>query len=274
MNPSQIEALKMLPIGSRHLMVLTTGLLVAVWSVIAFETPSRCHGRYRYPGWVVESSPDGVETLSAESSPTIDAPSMTDTQNVRGGGDTVGVDIWGNPVTDEELAEITAPRPPEPLAESESRRQDEASAKYTLGDFADSEWKIGVQWRDTKKIDVSWFRVKTNGSSQWGFNIGSSGQWKLDDGLFITISQDFFLGWNGKRLYSARIGDDPNYLEGIIRGWKPWEPASVMGRWQAIRLGVKRPNPPPWNDLEERLKREAEAEAAEEERSELAGDEP
>lgn len=265
----------MLPTNSPCVMVLTTGLIVAVWSVIAFETPSRCRGRHYYPAGVVESSPDSVETLSAESAPKIDAPSMPDTQQkVRGSGDTVGVDIWGNPVTDEELAEITAPRPPEPLTESESRRQDETTSKYTTADFADSEWKIGVQWRDSKKIDVSWFRVKMNGSSQWGFNIGSSGQWKLDDGLFITVSQDFFLGWNGKRLFSARIGDDPNYLEGIIRGWKPWEPASVMGRWQAIRLGVKRPNPPPWNDLEERLKREAEAEAADDEGNDLAEDKP
>jgi len=158
----------------------------------------------------------------------------------------VGVDIWGNPVSEEELADLTAPRP----AEAEKR--------YTRSDLAGSEWKVGINWRDSDKIDVSWFRLKADGASEWGFFIGGQGRWKMDDGLFVTVSQDYFLGWNGKRLFSAKIGNDPNYLEGVIRGWKPWEPAAVMGRWQAIRLGVERPNPPPWHDLEERVKLEEE----------------
>ena len=52
-------------------------------------------------------------------------------------------------------------------------------------------------------------------------------------GPILTLTREFPLGWGGKRLFSARIDPaKPVYLEGIVRGWKPWEPATVMGLWQ------------------------------------------
>lgn len=175
----------------------------------------------------------------------------------------IGVDMWGNAVTEADMEEVR------------TEEKEEVPKTYRRSDFAGSEWKIGVNWRDSERIDVSWFRIKSDGTTQWGFNIGSQGQWKMDEGLYLTVSQDYLFGWNGKKLYSAKISEDLNYLEGIVRGWKPWEPASVMGRWQAVRLGVDRPNLPPWADLETRIQLEEEekilaaaAEAAAKEREE------
>lgn len=176
--------------------------------------------------WALRSSSEGVEVASKE----------------------VGVDMWGNPVTEDEMTAVAPIEEDEPPPEK----------KYKRSDFAGSEWKIGVNWRDSEKVEVSWFRIKEDGTSQWGFNIGSQGQWKMDEGMYLTVSQDYLLGWNGKKLYTAKIDPDTNYLEGIVRGWKPWEPASVMGRWQAVRLGVDRPKSPPWADLEERILQEEE----------------
>ena len=149
--------------------------------------------------------------------------------------DVVGVDIWGDPVTAADMVPIA------PVEEVPTPVK-----KYTVKDFAGSEWKIGIYWRDDDKLEVTWFRIQGDGTSQWGFGFDASGKWKMDDGVFITFTREFLLGWNGRRLFSAKIGDDPNYLEGVVRGWKPWEPASIMGTWQAIRLGVDRPRPAPW----------------------------
>ena len=33
--------------------------------------------------------------------------------------------------------------------------------------------------------------------------------------------------------------DDYYFLEGAVRGWKPWAAADVRGQWQGIRLGVE-----------------------------------
>jgi len=147
----------------------------------------------------------------------------------------LGVDVWGEPVTANDMMPVNA-------GENEE-------LMYTAADFAGSEWKIGVLWRESEKIDVTWFRCKEDQNSEWGW--GADGKWKVEDGIYFTVSRDFPLGWNGRRLFSAKIGRDPNYLEGIIRGWKPWEPASVMGSFQAIRLGVNRTNPPPWENRQD-----------------------
>jgi len=188
----------------------------------------------------------------------------------------VGVDVFGNPVTAADVAPLTANGAPpeegsafEPSSPGEQLAYDENGGEMVVGgpaeplvpekqqrfyneaEFAGSEWKIGILWRDTSEIDVTWFRCKPDGDSEWGYGFGSDGKWRVEDGAFITITRDFPLGWHGRRLFSARLGDDENYIEGVVRGWKPWEPASVMGRFQAIRLGVERPNPPPWLDDDE-----------------------
>lgn len=170
--------------------------------------------------------------------------------------ESVGVDIWGNPVTEAELAALTAPEPeptpeePEPTPEP---AEPEPPKRFESADFAGSEWKIGVLWGEEQDIEVSWFRCKADGKSEWGFKQGNEGRWSLDDGVYLTVTRNYFLGWNGRRIYSAKVTDDCNYLEGYVRGWKPWEPASIMGQWQAFRLGVERPNPPPWVDAENRV---------------------
>ena len=154
----------------------------------------------------------------------------------------LGVDMWGEPVTANDMVPLDLDPPAVDSA---------APPKvYSEADFAGSEWKIGILWRDTAKVDVTWFRCKDDKTSQWGFAIDNQGNWRVDDGLYLTVTREFLLGWHGRRLFSAKIGDDPNYLEGIIRGWKPWEPASVMGRWQAIRLNVDRKTKAPWLENE------------------------
>lgn len=160
--------------------------------------------------------------------------------------ESVGVDIWGNPVSEAELAALTTPEPPPEPEPAEPK-------KFEAADFAGSEWKIGVLWGEEEDIEVSWFRCKDDGKSEWGFRTGNEGRWSLDDGVYLTVTRDYFLGWNGRRIYSAKVTEDCNYLEGYVRGWKPWEPASIMGQWQAFRLGVERPNPPPWVDAETRI---------------------
>ena len=115
---------------------------------------------------------------------------------------------------------------------------------YAPADFVGSEWKLGVLWRGDDKIEVTWARCLADGSAEFGW--GTRGSWRLDEGRFLTFAREFPLGWNGKRLFSAKVGDDPDFVEGIVRGWKPFESASVMGQWQAIRLGVERKGVAPW----------------------------
>jgi len=181
----------------------------------------------------------------------------------------VGVDMFGTPVDSDgvPLDAAGAPAPPAeenvleeypalaaleretaPLAEDSDMAAAVAPAPpaktYPASDFFGSEWKIGVLWRDKKAIDVTWVRCREDGTAEFGW--GAEGRWKLDDGCFLTFTRDFPLGWNGKRLFSARVGEDPNFVEGVVRGWKPFESASVMGQWQGIRLGVKDRGVAPW----------------------------
>ena len=177
--------------------------------------------------------------------------------------DAAGVDMFGNPVSESgellgdaaaadfeafEAFPDDAPLPPgfeepaETLAAAAAFQEDvagPAEVTYREADFVGSEWKIGVLWRDKEKIDVTWVRCKEDGNSEWGW--GANGKWRLEDGSFLTFTRDFPLGWNGKRLFSARVGADGNFVEGVVRGWKPFESATIMGEWQAIRLGVEGP---------------------------------
>ena len=153
-----------------------------------------------------------------------------------------------------------APVPPSPVAEpavaGPAAPSDAAEAPgtvYAPQDFAGSEWKVGIVWNGREDVEVTWARVSDDGEGtvQWGF--GAAGQVRVDDGAFVTLTRDFPLGWGGKRLFSARIDSDV-YLEGIIRGWKPWVPADVMGQWQAYRLGVDRGGEaPPWANYDKEV---------------------
>jgi hypothetical protein len=114
----------------------------------------------------------------------------------------------------------------------------------TERDFYNTEWKIGTLMddkpRDPRHIDTTWVRLVTTedgtNSAVWGD--GSRGKWTIDvPSQFFSISKESFGGWLGKRIWAGTINDF-YYLEGTVRGWSPLSPASVVGGWQAIRLGV------------------------------------
>ena len=164
-----------------------------------------------------------------------------------------GVDMFGTPVAadgtpmmgpdDDDSVAAGAPLGPDsPVGGDAAAPPPEQT--YAPADFVGSEWKLGVLWRGDDKIEVTWARCLADGSAEFGW--GTRGSWRLDEGRFLTFAREFPLGWNGKRLFSAKVGDDPDFVEGIVRGWKPFESASVMGQWQAIRLGVERKGVAPW----------------------------
>jgi len=112
----------------------------------------------------------------------------------------------------------------------------------TESDFLNSEWKIGTNWDNKKnKIDTTWVRLaldqeKNINRAIWGD--GAEGTWKLDErAQFLSISKETFGGWGGKKIWAGQV-DDYYYVQGTIRGWMPLSPASVLGLWQMIRLGV------------------------------------
>ena len=165
-----------------------------------------------------------------------------------------GVDMFGTPVAadgtpmmgpdDDDSVAAGAPLGPDsPVGEGDAAAPP-PERTYAPADFVGSEWKLGVLWRGDDKIEVTWARCLADGSAEFGW--GTRGSWRLDEGRFLTFAREFPLGWNGKRLFSAKVGDDPDFVEGIVRGWKPFESASVMGQWQAIRLGVERKGVAPW----------------------------
>lgn len=166
-----------------------------------------------------------------------------------------GVDMFGTPVAadgtpmmvpddDDSVARAGAPLAPDNPVGGGDTAAPTPERTYTPADFVGSEWKLGVLWRGDDKIEVTWARCLADGSAEFGW--GTRGSWRLDEGRFLTFAREFPLGWNGKRLFSAKVGDDPDFVEGIVRGWKPFESASVMGQWQAIRLGVERKGVAPW----------------------------
>jgi len=114
----------------------------------------------------------------------------------------------------------------------------------TERDFYNTEWKIGTLMddkpRDAKSIDTTWVRLQTTESGEnkavWGDD--SKGKWTIDvPSQFFSISKESFGGWFGKQIWAGTI-DDYYFLDGTVRGWSPISPASVIGQWQAVRLGV------------------------------------
>jgi len=114
----------------------------------------------------------------------------------------------------------------------------------TERDFYNTEWKIGTlidnKPRDPKSIDTTWVRLTTTeeGTNKATWGDGSQGKWTVDvPSQYFSISKETFGGFFGKKIWAGNI-DDFYYLEGTVRGWSPISPASVVGQWQAIRLGV------------------------------------
>lgn len=107
-------------------------------------------------------------------------------------------------------------------------------------DFFNSEWKVGTVWESNRqKIDVTWCRLIAKEKeliAVWGD--GAMGKWSFDRGSqFISVSKETWGGWGGKKIWAGVI-DDYYFIEGTVRGWSPLSPASVLGQWQAKRLGV------------------------------------
>jgi hypothetical protein len=114
----------------------------------------------------------------------------------------------------------------------------------TERDFYNTEWKIGTLMDDKprlpKSIDTTWVRLITteDGTNKAIWGDGANGKWTIDvPSQFFSISKESFGGWLGKRIWAGTINDF-YYLEGTVRGWSPISPASVVGGWQAIRLGI------------------------------------
>mmetsp|Transcript_22516 Transcript_22516/g.25634 ORF Transcript_22516/g.25634 Transcript_22516/m.25634 type:complete len:247 (+) Transcript_22516:169-909(+) len=106
-------------------------------------------------------------------------------------------------------------------------------------DFYDSEWKVGTLMEGQNKIEETWARlVVKDGEFVCVWGDGASGKWNFDTASqFLSMTKDTIGGWLGKRIWAGTT-DDYYYVEGTIRGWSPISPASVIGQWQARRLGV------------------------------------
>jgi len=108
------------------------------------------------------------------------------------------------------------------------------------GDFYNSEWKVGTVWNTNRnKIEETWVRLIAADNQLKAFwGDGAEGKWSLDPASqFFSISKETFGGLGGKKIWAGVI-DDYYFLEGTVRGWSPISSASVLGEWQAKRLGV------------------------------------
>jgi hypothetical protein len=122
----------------------------------------------------------------------------------------------------------------------------------TEPDFLNSEWFVGTCW-DSKKNEIreTWVRLAIKGNKNiavWGDD--AEGTWSLDvASQFLAISKEYL--W-GKQIW-AGVVDDYYFISGTVRGWTYLTPASVLGQWQARRLGVdaEEAGTPPWFEVED-----------------------
>ena len=127
--------------------------------------------------------------------------------------------------------------------EEEEEWVEEEFELLTERDFYNTEWKIGTLMdgapRSPTSIDTTWVRLMTteDGTNKAVWGDGAKGKWTIDvTSQFFSISKETFGGWLGKQIWAGTI-EDFYYLDGTVRGWSPISPASVVGQWQAIRLG-------------------------------------
>ena len=106
-------------------------------------------------------------------------------------------------------------------------------------DFMGSEWLVGTVMENNDDITETWVRLVTDKDGKnvavWGDN--SQGTWNLDvANQFLSVSKNSLIGKN----IWAGVVDDFYYCRGTVRGWNFFSPASVVGQWQAKRLGVEK----------------------------------
>lgn len=109
----------------------------------------------------------------------------------------------------------------------------------TETELLNSEWLVGTNWDSRPdRIDETWARliVDRDGKNVVVWGDGSEGKWSLDvASQFLSLSKENRFA--GKDIWACSISDY-YYLQGTVRGWKFWSAASVLGQWQARRLGV------------------------------------
>lgn len=146
------------------------------------------------------------------------------------------------------LQSATTLDPPSSSAEDDDEYEYIEYDRLTEAEFVGSEWLVGTCWdSNPNKIEETWVRLITDDSGTnvcvWGDD--ASGKWSLDvASQFLSLSKENVFG---KRIWAATT-EDYYYLSGTVRGWTYWQPASVLGQWQARRLGVEKDEAgtPPW----------------------------
>lgn len=115
-----------------------------------------------------------------------------------------------------------------------------------------SEWLVGTVMDSKDKIGETWVRLATDKDGKnvaiWGDN--SEGNWNFDTAnQFLSMSKNSVIG---KKIW-AGVVDDYYFCRGTVRGWNFFSPASVVGQWQAKRLGVDKDEAgiAPWFEEEE-----------------------
>ena len=109
----------------------------------------------------------------------------------------------------------------------------------TESEFMGSEWMVGtVMDNRPKSIGETWVRLATDRDGKnvaiWGDK--AQGNWNFDvANQFLSVSKSAF--W-GKKIW-AGVVNDYYFSRGTVRGWNFFSPASVVGQWQAKRLGVE-----------------------------------
>lgn len=124
------------------------------------------------------------------------------------------------------------------LEDSEEEYEYVEYDSLTEAEFAGSEWLVGTNWDSRSDvIEETWVRlvVDEDGKNLCYWGDKSEGKWSLDvASQFLSISKESFFG---KQIW-AGVVDDYYFLQGTVRGWTYLQPASVLGQWQARRLGV------------------------------------
>lgn len=131
------------------------------------------------------------------------------------------------------------------VASNDDEEDDDDEYEYveydilTEDEFMGSEWLVGTVMDGREdNIKETWVRLATDKDGKnvaiWGDN--AEGNWNFDTASqFLSMSKNAI--W-GKNIW-AGVVDDFYFSRGTVRGWNFFSAASVVGQWQAKRLGVE-----------------------------------